>query len=292
MKKLIILPFLFWMNHGFSCEIQGPDKVYLTKNTKEATIQKAFSFKECSQDIIDTFTKVILEVKGTVHHSQFPTLLSNHNVDVKNNTIRIFDLSMFVNEKLNLSADQLINDVSFLNGEDAVFAYQDQELSTVTRSAIKAGENTIALELTSPFSNAKQEWIKVNVVYKIMAMTAKEHMRAHQGALTPNHFKWDYIQTTTPEKYHTNKDAIIFYTLTRNIRAGEPLESSMLTPVSIVQAGVPTKIEYINSKVSLSGLAIPMRAGKIGETIQLRNTKTNKVISGKVVDFNRVVIEL
>ena len=37
---------------------------------------------------------------------------------------------------------------------------------------------------------------------------------------------------------------------------------------------------------------MPSRSAQFGETIELKNPSNNKIIVGKVVDYNKVVIEL
>jgi len=37
---------------------------------------------------------------------------------------------------------------------------------------------------------------------------------------------------------------------------------------------------------------MPTRSAQFGESIELRNPNNNKIMAGKVVDYNKVVIEL
>jgi flagella basal body P-ring formation protein FlgA len=44
--------------------------------------------------------------------------------------------------------------------------------------------------------------------------------------------------------------------------------------------------------IKLNGSATPMRAGRLGEVIQLKTINSKKIIIGRITNFNEVEVEL
>jgi hypothetical protein len=64
-----------------------------------------------------------------------------------------------------------------------------------------------------------------------------------------------------------------------------------IQPVNLVNYGTPVKINLKNSAISLTKIASPTRSAQFGESVELK-INNEKTITGKVIDYNQVVIEL
>ena len=87
-------------------------------------------------------------------------------------------------------------------------------------------------------------------------------------------------------------DKIIFFKPTKTLKKGVPLLKRNLVPVKLVRSFAPVKIILSNKGIKLSGIAIAKKGGHYGEVIPLKNKKGKRIIFGKIIDFNKVKIEL
>jgi flagella basal body P-ring formation protein FlgA len=72
---------------------------------------------------------------------------------------------------------------------------------------------------------------------------------------------------------------------------GSIITSMDIQPVNLVSYGTPVKLILKNSNINLSKSAMPARSAQFGDTIEIQ-TANNKKILGRVIDYNKVVIEL
>ena len=95
----------------------------------------------------------------------------------------------------------------------------------------------------------------------------------------------------TPENALTTLDNIGFYKSNKTIVQDSVVSNLDLQAVNLINFGTPVSITLQSQNISLQRTAMPMRSARFGEIIELKGPN-NKNISGKVVDFNQVVIEL
>jgi flagella basal body P-ring formation protein FlgA len=62
--------------------------------------------------------------------------------------------------------------------------------------------------------------------------------------------------------------------------------------MTIVKPGQKVKVLLKGKSISLNSTALARQGGKIGQIIDVYNQKTNKKISGLVIDFNTVMVNL
>ena len=135
-------------------------------------------------------------------------------------------------------------------------------------------------------------WVKGNVSIEAPALILKKHLSSFNGSLKEQQFAFKKIMAVNPEKFFIDKDKISFYKLNKSKKKGDPLYLHDLTPIRLVSSGHPVKITFDQNGIKLSGKAIPMQNGRLGESIQLKNANTKKVIVGEVIGLNTVAVQL
>lgn len=110
--------------------------------------------------------------------------------------------------------------------------------------------------------------------------------------LSKHHLKLKYIKTLHPEKIFSKIENLKYYKLNKTLKEGQYLKINDLYPIPIVKVGDHVNITYITNGITLSGKATSLSHGKIGDQIRLRNKKNNKILFGKIIDFNKVIIVL
>ena len=127
---------------------------------------------------------------------------------------------------------------------------------------------------------------------KIKVFKAKRNLSFQQKHLEANDFYADEIYTGNPENIVTTLDNITFYKANRTILQGSAVSNLDLQAVNLINYGTPVNVTLKNQNINLQRTAMPNRSAQFGEIIELKNPNNNKIIAGKVVDYNKVVIEL
>ena len=126
---------------------------------------------------------------------------------------------------------------------------------------------------------------------KVKVVKAKRSISFQQKNLNANDFYLDDVMTMTPDNVVTTLENIQFYKSNKTILQNAVVSNLDLQAINLVNYGTPVKVELKNEYIALQKIAMPIRSARFGETVELKGPN-NKNISGKVIDFNKVVIEL
>ena len=85
---------------------------------------------------------------------------------------------------------------------------------------------------------------------------------------------------------------IRFYKTNKKLVKGEALKTTDLSPLSLIKPGQKIKVILKGKNISLKSSAYTRTLGKIGDFIEVFNTKTNKKVTAQVIDFNTVMVQL
>lgn len=80
--------------------------------------------------------------------------------------------------------------------------------------------------------------------------------------------------------------------LSRQVNAGEVIMEEILAAPTIIQAGSKLVISYQNGPLSLTATGVALQAGSAGQLIRIRNTTSNKILEGKVINSSLAEVAL
>ena len=87
-------------------------------------------------------------------------------------------------------------------------------------------------------------------------------------------------------------DSLKFYKTNKPLRTGEILKLSDLNAINLVRAGLKTDVVLENQMVRIKTQGICRSNGTIGELVEVYHAQKNKKYLGRVVDINKVLVEL
>jgi flagella basal body P-ring formation protein FlgA len=76
----------------------------------------------------------------------------------------------------------------------------------------------------------------------------------------------------------------------RTLLPGEPIPMNAVDDPKLVTRGVQTQIMFEEGGLSIMGIGIPLQSGTQGETIQVKNVDSGRIITGRVQPDGRVRI--
>lgn len=76
----------------------------------------------------------------------------------------------------------------------------------------------------------------------------------------------------------------------RTLLPGEPIPMNAVDDPKLVTRGVQTAILFEEGGLSIIGIGIPLQSGALGETVQVKNVDSGRIITGRVQSDGRIRI--
>jgi flagellar basal body P-ring formation protein FlgA len=76
----------------------------------------------------------------------------------------------------------------------------------------------------------------------------------------------------------------------RTLLPGEPIPMNAVDDPKLVTRGVQAQIVFEESGLSIMGIGIPLQSATMGETIQVKNIDSGRIITGRVQSDGRIRI--
>lgn len=291
-KNLILLFILIYaaksLAQDTTCSLQTADKIFYAQkesiNAKQLIIES-----NCSDEIITAFAQEVMDVTGNLPASYFEEKIPGMRLSPQK--VSISSLSNFISQKLSLSDKIVIDDLR--SNMRNTFLLSSEEQINVSTPGQLIGQNTVSIEIVNPLTSGKQKfWLSLVFKSKVQAFVAKKGIDRGYGALKPEYFVKQEIVTEFPDRLFMQFDRIQHFSLNRAINAGHVLMRAETLELPLVTYGVPAAVVLNNNGIQLNGSATPMKTANFGDYIQLKNPRSNKIITAKVVDFNKVIIQL
>jgi flagella basal body P-ring formation protein FlgA len=76
----------------------------------------------------------------------------------------------------------------------------------------------------------------------------------------------------------------------RTLLPGEPIPMNAVDDPKLVTRGTQAQIVFEEGGLSIMGIGIPLQSGTLGETIQVKNVDSGRIITGRVQSDGRIRI--
>ncbi len=284
-------------NHSTkTCYIIVPDFIYHTNEPNKVASNELITKSDCPSIIRNKFKEIILEFDNAVRADYLKNIFQNefgdYRLHIHPDTIRVTNLQSRLRNDFNLKQIHHIDQISILNSSKIITHKNNESIEFRCKNCTFTGNKNIKTIIKNKqFGNKRTEWINATITVGTRVMTNHNHMAITNQALSPKQFKFNNINTTRPEQYFTDIKTLPFYKINKPMPKGTPLKYSDLTPINLVKFGHPVKVVIKQKSLVLTSTATPRRSGKYNDLIQLR-TSANKIITGKVINFNKVIMEL
>lgn len=277
------------------CQIDIHPKSYLLTSSTILLSKSIIKKSTCDNSINSEFVRFIIDTKGNTSGKQISKVFSsllNKKVLIKPNRISIYKLEDYLTERLSFSKSWYIREIKVPNNLAAITLNDNEHLNIDCPTCNYPGNKSIRIVISNSMKGTNTyHMLNAKLQVKTTALVPRGIIKIDNQPLSESMFREQEIYTDTPARLFTNKKTLGFYKVNKSINSRAILIND-LVPVSLVRAGVPTKVVLDNGVISLKSTATPMRSAKFGETVQMRSLKGNKIIVGKVIDYNKVSVEL
>jgi flagella basal body P-ring formation protein FlgA len=90
----------------------------------------------------------------------------------------------------------------------------------------------------------------------------------------------------------TDLETLKFFKTNKPLRTGDIIKRSDLNAINLVKAGLKTDVVLENQMIRIKTQGISRGNGAIGDIVEVFHPQKNKKYQGKVIDINKVLVEL
>lgn len=293
MKLFISAIFLFSFKvFAEPCNIELYSKLYKFEKDQKIQVKDIIKSSTCNDAINSNLVSLISEQKSTEVFASTIEKTIDKDVHITPRKIVVNDLSNTLHEQLVANSNLFFFDLKSINQFKTIALNEDESLRAVCDSCTGLGDRNIKIEISNPSANTMRSlWITTKIFAKAKVVKAKRTIGFQQKSLSADDFYIDETYTMMPDQLLGNIENINFYKPNKTILQGSIITNLDIQPVNLVNYGIPVKAILKSQSISLTKMAQPVRSAQYGEVVELK-VGNNKSISGKVIDYNQVVIEL
>lgn len=291
MKKFIFLSLILISFKVFSCEVHLPDHVLILGNN--ANLMTAATHTDCSEQVLDELNETLKSVDGKISGFQLSDLLKakEFNVIVRPNLISVQHLKTLVREQIMLPAGVQMTSSQAINSPDFVTLNSGEKVEVECLNCLFGSQQPLNLKIRGIDGNARTVNVRADFRKMVKAYRVTTFLPAF-SEIDPSQLKEEYVESIPHTNLVTDLKNLKFYKLNKPVRAGELLRQSDLNALPLVKAGMKTEVIIENHLVKLVTSGISRSNGSLGEYVEIFHPQKNKKYQGKVIDINKVLVEL
>jgi flagella basal body P-ring formation protein FlgA len=298
MKLFFIFINLALSFQAFSqeCQIELFSKVYRLNQGQVLQQRDLIQNSSCNNLINNKISFILSQAEGSVGSDFLTNELKKdfpeEKIIFKNKKLSLLDLHSHLKDQLLINSNLFFTQSRSLNGLLSIGLVDGEQFQVQCESCVSFGEKNLKINISNVLSNTSRTlWISSKIMAKIKVVRALRNISFQQKSLDVKDFYIDEVFTMNPENSLTTLDNIQFFKANKTILQNAVVSNQDLQALMLVNFGTPANVSLQSENISLQKIAMPIRSARFGEMVELKGPN-NKNITGKVVDFNKVVIQL
>ncbi len=291
MVRVIVFFFLFIIFNPANCEacsLTLSEKLFIPKLGSITGVK--FS-KNCSRDQIHETTQKLSSFNGKIKNAHISKNLQIPEITIINEeaTSEFIQLAHMISEQLKTKK---INDIQLENTPFLSILRLEDQISIDCSNCLSHGKNLGTIiarnqtgeEVRIPFSIHLSETLTAfQIISTIPAFT--DNINASSLREIP-------VEENPHYKFFTDISKLHFFKSNKQLNPGDFLKQSDLTPINLVRAGSKTEISLENNLIKIKIFGLSKSNGGFGDKVEIYQREKNKIYIGKVIDENKVMVQL
>jgi flagella basal body P-ring formation protein FlgA len=297
MKYFLPLFILASFNISASeCVIDLFSKVYRLNTAQALQARDVIKESNCSPEITNKLATLISSSEGSVGSTFLQNELqkdfSEITISFPTKKLSLLDLNSTLRDQLLPHSNLYFTQARSLNGISSLGLVDGEQMTAVCDSCQSFGEKNVKIDITNVVNNTNRSvWFASKIMAKVKVVKANRTISFQQKGLDAKDFYFDEILTMSPDNVLTTLENVNFFKPNKTIMQNAVISNLDLQSVNLINFGTPVNVVLVNQNIALQKTAMPLRSARLGEMVELKGPN-NKNITGKVVDYNKVVIEL
>jgi hypothetical protein len=291
-NKLTLLIFLFLVGvPALACEVHLPDHLVILGNSSHFT--QSLKHNDCSDLTLEEINQTLQAVEGKITSFQFEEILKSkdHTVLIHPKLIQVQHLKHLVRDQLMLPTGIQLRSSEAVNSANYLAIAPGDKVQVECLGCLFGSQQPLNVKVLGFDGSNKSLTVKADFKKMVRAYRVLGFHPAF-SEITSSSLKQEYVESIPHTDLITNLDTLKFFKLNKPVKNGELLRQSDLNSLNLVRAGVSTEVIIENKHVRLKTQGISRSSGSLGDFVEVFHPQKKKKYLGKVIDVNKVLVEL
>jgi flagella basal body P-ring formation protein FlgA len=290
--KVFFIILLTAFQSVLACEVKLPAQVVVFDSGFNGN--EFVEGKDCSEETFIDLKHLISTLEGKVASFQLKELmrLKGHGVEILPTSILIVKFHTLLREQVNLPQGIHIQAAKVLETAPLLPLEKEDTIELDCPSCQFGNEQIINITINP--RNGKKYALKAMVNFKRMvrALRLTSPLAAFSFISDSESFKEDFVESIPHTDLITDIESLKFFKTNKPLKAGELIKKSDLNPLNLVKAGLRTDVILENQMIRIKTQGISRSSGSFGDYVEVFHPQKNKKYLGKVIDINKVLVEI
>lgn len=290
MKFLAVL-LLLTASPSFACEVTLPFHLIVMG---EGALGQVFPMKECSPEEQKSLQDTLSSISGRVTSERLEEMLASRGhekVLITPHSVHIEQFQTIVREQIVMPEGVQIKVTRPVNTPAFVALASGDQLQVSCPVCLFGTNQTLNVSVQGFDGHQKTFLASADFRKMVRAFRLITPVNSF-SEVSESYLKEDFIETVPHTDLVTNLETLRFYKTNKPLKTGELLKFSDLNAVNLVRSGLKTEVILENQLVRIKTQGISRSNGSLGEIVEVFHPQKNKKYQGKVVDINKVLVEL
>lgn len=292
MTKILFLFLVFFTSTiSWACEIHLPEHILILG--EKADLSKLIASTECATNIISELNETLNNVDGKVSHFQLSEMLKSKNLmaKIQPNLIQIQHFKNIVRDQISMPIGIQMKSSEAVNANNFLALNFGDRIEVNCVGCLFGSQQPINLNVLGLNGTKNSLIIKADFKKMVKAFRITSFHPAF-SEISKSSIVEDFTESIPHTDLFSHVELLKFYKLNKPLKPGELLRQSDLHAINLVRAGSKTEVIIENDLIKLKTYGISRSNGGIGEFVEIFHPQKNKKYQGKVVDLNKVLVEL
>lgn len=290
--KYIILLFFILIQSVCACEITLPAQIVIFN--KELSGSNIYHSMNCETKVIDELHHLISELEGRIANYQVKELMANKGIEVEitSTSTVVHQFSTIIREQMMLPAGVRAKSSIPLNFNGSIGLLAGDSLQVNCETCLFGAQQPLNVTVKG-FDGTKRTFIVTTDFSKMVrALRLVSPLPSFSSLSDSSYFKEELTESIPHTDLMTDLEALKFYRTNKPLMTGQLLRRSDVSAIDLVKAGLKTEVILENQMVRIKTQGISRSNGALGDLVEVFHPQKNKKYQGKVIDINKVLIEL
>ncbi len=291
-NKIIATSFLFiFSGFALACEIHLP--AHLVVLSDHAQLDKTIHHSGCTDETIKEFAGILGSMEGKIPAYQLKRMLkvNNEAINIQPAQIQIQHLSHLIREQMPLPSGIHLKSLSAINTSEVLTLTEGDKIQVECTNCLYGVNQPINVNVTG--FDGSQRSLVVEASFRKMVRAYKvQTFHPAFSEISSSSLTEELVEAIPHTDLVTDLSTLKFFKVNKPIKAGSLLRRSDLNALNLVKAGLKTEVIIENSLLKLKTHGVSRGNGSLGDFVEVFHPQKNKKYLGKVIDINKVLVEL
>jgi flagella basal body P-ring formation protein FlgA len=290
-KIFIAIFFIIAAKLSIACEVHLPHRLVILGQTSD--FSQIIQHTGCNENMIQNLSSTLASVSGKITSLQFTEILKsqNDNVTIRPGVVEVQHIKDLVREQLKLPPGVLPRSFNAFNSPNYIALAPDERVDIECLNCLFGLQQPLNINITSLGGTVRALTLKADFKKMVRAYRVISFHPAF-SEIAETSLKEEYIESIPHTDLVTNLETLKFFKINKPLKAGDFLRQSDLNALSLVKAGLKTEVIIENELLKLKTSGISRSNGILGEFVEVFQPQMKKKYFGKVIDINKVLVEL